>query len=152
TGNNFDDFEMATLTNSGGFTLGFWHNKNGQALLTQADFDMLNALNLKNADGSDQDFTGSLAQEKAQPNNWLINGSATNMASMLSVQFATLELNTSHGFINAAGSIDVGAIGGTGLITDLNSGPDGVIAPGGVITVAALESEINSILGSPGGN
>jgi hypothetical protein len=152
TGNNFDDFLNSTLANSGGFTLGFWHNHNGQALLTQADFNLLNSLNLKNADGSDADFTGSLASEKAQLSSWLVSGTATNMANMLSVQFATLELNTSHGFINSSAVVNVNILGGSSLVADLNSGPDGVIASGGLITVAQLESKMNSVLGSPGGN
>src|SRR4030095_12022227 len=36
----------------GGLTLGFWSNKNGQALIDSTDLAMLSALNLRNADGS----------------------------------------------------------------------------------------------------
>src|SRR5262249_25555792 len=135
--------------------------KNGQALLTQADFDLLNSLNLKNADGSGIVFSGSLANEKAVLRNFLLGANAINMANMLSAQFATLELNTNHGFINSSevGNVNAPALvtwennaQGASLATNLNSGPDGVIAPGGLISVGFLETEINLILGSPGGN
>jgi hypothetical protein len=160
-GNNFDDFKNASVTNGGGFTLGFWCNKNGQALLNQGDFNLLNTLNLKNADGSGIVFSGSLSNEKAVLRNFLLGANATNMANMLSAQFATLELNTNHSFINTSAVVDVNAPvlvswsndgQGSSLVTNLNSGPDGVIAPGGLISVGTVETEAKSILGSAGGN
>jgi hypothetical protein len=80
----------------GGLTLGFWSNKNGQSLETVADFQLLTQLNLRNASGGNQDFTGTLANNKTALANWLLTATATNMAYMLSAQLATMELNVNH--------------------------------------------------------
>lgn len=85
---------------SGGNTLGFWSNKNGQALTTLADFAALTACKLVNADGTDRDFTGSLGQNRSDLRSWLLNASATNMAYMLSAQLAAMKLNVLHGFVD----------------------------------------------------
>jgi hypothetical protein len=82
----------------GGRTIGFWSNKNGQALLTAADFTGLTALNLRNANGTDRDFTASLSANKTALKNWLLSATATNMAYMLSAQLAATYLNVAHGF------------------------------------------------------
>jgi hypothetical protein len=82
--------------NGGGLTLGFWSNKNGQALETAGDFTMLTGLYLRNANGSDRDFTDTLAKNKTALNSWLLNATATNMAYMLSAQLAAMELNVAH--------------------------------------------------------
>lgn len=85
---------------SGGLTIGFWGNKNGQALETLADFAALTALKLVNANGSDRDFSGNLNQNRADLNSWLKDANAKNMAFMLSAQLAATKLNVLHGFIN----------------------------------------------------
>src|SRR6266481_5303088 len=85
---------------SGGLTLGFWSNKNGQALETAADFTALNALHLRKANGTDQDFTGTLAQNKTALNSWILSANATNMAYMLSAQLTAMKLNVLHGNVN----------------------------------------------------
>jgi hypothetical protein len=90
----------------GGLTLGFWSNKNGQALETAADFTALTALNLRNANGTDRDFTGTLAQNKSALNSWLLSASATNMANMLSAQLAATVLDVRHGFTNGTIPVD----------------------------------------------
>ena len=56
----------------GGLTLGFWSNRNGQALETAADFTALNALNLRNANGTNRDFTGSLSPEQDRPEQLVV--------------------------------------------------------------------------------
>ena len=86
----------------GGLTLGFWSNKNGQKLETDADFAMLTGLCLVNANGSTKDFTGGTSANKTALNSWLLNATATNMAYMLSAQLATMELNVSHGLSGGA--------------------------------------------------
>ena len=116
------------------YTLGFWSNKNGQAILnknTAAWVTLLDGLNLRNADGSNFDPT-----TYSQLRTWLLNGTATNMAYMLSVQLATMELNV--------------AFGGT-------DGNALVYAPGttsanslGFATIYSLMSEANSELGLHG--
>ena len=61
----------------GGLTLGFWSNKNGQALETASDFTNLTILNLFKGNGNAQDFTGSLAQNKSALNSFLLSATAT---------------------------------------------------------------------------
>ena len=88
---------------SGGNTLGFWSNKNGQALIDSADLGALGALNLRTAAGGHFDPSSN-----AHLRAWLLDGSATNMAYMLSVQLAAMQLNVLNGFV-AAGSYYVPA-------------------------------------------
>jgi hypothetical protein len=107
----------------GGHTLGFWSNKNGQALITATDVAGLVALNLRNANGTAFDPTGSLAQSKSQINTWLLNGNATNMAYMLSVQMAATYLSTQHGFTNASVVVD-----GTNTVTQEIAYANGLLA------------------------
>ena len=64
-------FGNVCLGAGGGLTLGFWSNKNGNSLETIGDFNLLNALYLRNAAGTDTNFTGSLAQQKTQLNTFL---------------------------------------------------------------------------------
>jgi hypothetical protein len=90
-------FGNLCLGKGGGLTLGFWSNKNGQALITSADLASLTALYLVNAAGSNFDPT-----TKAQVKSWLLSATATNMAYMLSAQLATMELNVSHGFVTSS--------------------------------------------------
>jgi|SRR5215471_15105365 len=80
---------------SGGNTIGFWGNKNGQALINAADLLALRTCHLVNADGSAFDPTTA-----KQVDTWLKGASATNMAYMLSAQLAAMKLNVAHGFVN----------------------------------------------------
>jgi hypothetical protein len=82
---------------SGGKTLGFWSNKNGQAQETAADFTTLTAFHLRDAAGNDKDFLGTLSANKTALNAWLLGGNAVNMAYMLSVQMTATFLSTQHG-------------------------------------------------------
>jgi len=90
------EFGNVCLGAGGGLTLGFWSNKNGQNLENASDFTFLTGLNLRTASGGNQDFLGTLAQNKTALNTWLLNASATNMAYMLSAQLAAMELNVRH--------------------------------------------------------
>jgi hypothetical protein len=98
----------------GGFTLGYWSNKNGQRLETDSDFAALTALNLVTAQGTAQDFTQMLAQNKATLNKFLLNANATNMANMLSAQLAAMELNVLHGFVNGSALVYAPALSACG--------------------------------------
>jgi hypothetical protein len=80
---------------SGGLTLGFWSNKNGQALITAADLTALDGLCLRNANGTNFDPTTA-----AQVKSFLLAANATNMANMLSAQLIAMTLNIRHGFVN----------------------------------------------------
>lgn len=108
-----------TLT-PGGHTIGFWSNKNGQNLEDAADFTELTGLCLRNADGSDRDFTGTLIVNKKNLNIWLLDAKATNMAYMLSAQLAATELSVNHGFTNPSVIVD-GTRDVTALMTYANS-------------------------------
>jgi phospholipase/lecithinase/hemolysin len=131
-----------------GLTLGFWHNKNGQAALTGADLCALNALNLRNANGTVFDpiagcanpTTAQIQAGKTALSNWLIGANATNMANMLSAQLATMKLNVIQPIKNA--SVD-----GNALIF-AGTAPNGCSVPGlsgtGFITVNDLMSAANS--------
>jgi hypothetical protein len=98
----------------GGYTLGYWSNKNGQKLETDSDFAALTALNLVTGQGTAQDFTQTLAQNKATLNKFLLNANATNMANMLSAQLAAMELNVLHGFVNGSALVYAPALSACG--------------------------------------
>jgi hypothetical protein len=89
-------FGNVQLGGIGGLTLGFWSNKNGQALTDATDLAVLVALNLRNANGSDFDPTAlTLAK-------WLTGASATNMANMLSAQLAAVQLSLLNSGANSS--------------------------------------------------
>jgi hypothetical protein len=115
----------------GGLTLGFWSNKNGQALITASDLAYLDLLDLRDAAGAAFDPT-----TKTQLRTWLLNGTATNMAYMLSVQLSAMVLNVRHGFV--AGGALVYAPGASSANAN------------GFTTIAALISEANATLGVDG--
>lgn len=109
------DFGNLCLGAGGGLTLGFWSNKNGQALETSADFMNLTALCLRTATGANQDFTGTLAQNKTTLNSFLLNANATNMANMLSAQLAAMYLNVAHNKVSGTALVHTGGCGNTGF-------------------------------------
>jgi hypothetical protein len=94
---NLDFYNVCTAT-PGGRTLGFWSNKNGQALLTTGDFTALSNLNLRDANGLDKNFAGSLAANKTAFNSWLLSANATNMSYMLSAQMSATKMSVDHLF------------------------------------------------------
>jgi len=98
---------------SGGLTIGFWSNKNGQALITSDDLLALRNLCLKNGNGTDFDPT-----TKDQVKSFLLGANAINMANMLSAQLTAMTLNIRHGFVNPT-SFDLCSGGTIGqLVTD----------------------------------
>ncbi|HXI55948.1 MAG TPA: hypothetical protein VNO55_07810 [Polyangia bacterium] len=84
----------------GGLTLGFWSNKNGQALFGADDLALMVTLHLRNANGTDFDPAGYNAFR-----TWLLAATATNMANMLSAQLAAMELNVLNGMVNTGALI-----------------------------------------------
>jgi hypothetical protein len=85
---------------SGGLTLGFWSNKNGNKIITgnangtgttllPAVVTLLNSCQMRNANGSVKTFTTSYSDFRS----WLLSATATNMAYMLSAQMAALKLD-----------------------------------------------------------
>lgn len=127
-------FGNVCLGQGGGRTLGFWSNKNGQAVMNAGgmatELAFLSGLNLR--DGAGADFNpAAYGAFRA----WLLSGNAVNMAYMLSVQMAAMELNVYNGFVN-----------GSGLIY----APGAQNAVNGFLTVNALMTEANTELGLHG--
>ena len=113
----------------GGLTLGFWSNKNGQALMDNTDLAMLVALNLRNGNGSAFD-----PANYASFRTWILNATATNMAYMLSAQLAAMELNVFNGKVSGGALIYApGATSANAL---------------GFATVNAVMGEANTSLGT----
>lgn len=138
---------------SGGKTLGFWSNTNGQTKLNDGgtmnpEFNVLNALHLRNADGSNFDLNTALPQAGNYTllRNWLLNGTATNMAYMLSVQLATMRLNIEAGYVNKNNFY----IPWGGTIADLVSDADAALAADGYTPSGdpnrALQEELKNYL------
>jgi len=132
---NFGNVKV--VANSNVRTLGFWGNKNGQAILQANDpaWRMaVNSLNLRNANGTNFDVptTGTFANAYKAFSNWLQGANATNMAYMLSAQLVTMKLNTLYMGVSANTLLYVGANsalltwGGNGqganLLANLTSG------------------------------
>ena len=122
----------------GGLTLGFWSNKNGQALITASFISNLNALNLRNASGSDFDMLSNLSANKTALRNWLLNANATNMAYMLSAQLTAMKLNVLNGRVNGASLIyapgtAVGNFLGFASVNDVMSAANDLLATNGLI-------------------
>jgi hypothetical protein len=80
---------------SGGLTLGFWSNKNGQKLVGADDLALLVSLNLRKANGDNFD-----PNSYSQFRTWILAADATNMAYMLSAQLAAMELNVFNGVVD----------------------------------------------------
>jgi hypothetical protein len=127
-------FGNICLGPGGGFTLGYWSNKNGQALENDADFAALTALHLRNEDGSDRDFTASLDTNKSDLHDWLLGANAVNMSYMLSAQLTAMVLNVNHGSVNGASLVHTNGCGNAGTndefitINDLVSASEDALA------------------------
>jgi hypothetical protein len=125
------EFGNLCLGAGGGLTLGFWSNKNGQALFDSSDLAAMVALNLRTANGSHFD-----PQSYAAFRGWLLNATATNMSYMLSAQLAAMKLNVANGKVD-----------GNALI--YAPGTDSASALG-FAAVNALIAEANQELGAHG--
>jgi hypothetical protein len=112
---------------SNGRTLGFWCNKNGQALLGNDDIAVLIALNLRNANGSHFD-----PANKGAYKTWLLNGTAVNMAYMLSVQMSAMRMNVLNGFVGGGAIYPAAGMTVDQLIAAANAslGTDGLTTTG----------------------
>lgn len=108
------EFGNLCIGAGGGYTLGFWSNKNGQRRLedTPGALAALVALNLRNANGTHFDPATYAAFR-----TWLLNANATNMAYMLSAQMAAIKLNVLSGSVSgvvliyAPGTTSANALG-----------------------------------------
>jgi hypothetical protein len=122
------EFGNLCLGAGGGRTLGFWSNKNGQALINSTDLSFLSGLNLRNGDGTNFD-PGTYAAFRT----WILGAKATNMAYMLSAQLAAMELNVYNGIVD-----------GNALIYAPGTSSANVL---GYATVNAVMAEANTELG-----
>jgi len=137
------DFGNVCLGPGGGMTLGFWSNKNGQALVDGADLAALGVLNLRDAAGNHWPGANPAAPTYAQYRTWLLNANAANMAYMLSAQLSAMKLNVLNGKV--LGGAVVYAPG-----TGLNGNDFGTITQ----LIAAADAELglhgNTTSGTPG--
>ena len=95
-------FGNLCIGGGGGLTLGYWSNKNGQASFNNIPnaLAVLGALNLRNAAGANFD-----PATYKQVHDWLLSGTAVNMAYMLSVQMTAMTLNVGSGGVNQSSLI-----------------------------------------------
>ena len=118
----------------GGYTLGFWSNKNGQAILKSNDnfagaLAFLGALNLKSPDGKDFDPASYPTFR-----SWLLDGKAVNMAYMLSVQLSATSLDVRYGSLSDSTIVDARSLGL------------------GFPSIGSIRSAANTELNAPDGN
>lgn len=92
---------------SGGKTLGFWSNPNGELKLNDGlgmnyEFAILNGLNLRTSTGANFYLNTALPQATNYTalRTWLLGATATNMAYMLSAQLAAMRLDVEAGYVN----------------------------------------------------
>lgn len=103
---------------SGGRTLGFWSNKNGQLVIADdggagSELAALSTLNLVQNSLTGKSITDGVAFDPtsyAALRTWLLNANATNMAYMLSAQLTATALAVEAGFLLAAQVVDTGNI------------------------------------------
>jgi hypothetical protein len=98
-------FGNLCLGAGGGKTLGFWSNKNGQATMNDggsnsSELALLAEKNLRNANGSPFDPTSYSGFR-----TWILSATATNMAYMLSAQYASMVLNVESGQVSSSAII-----------------------------------------------
>jgi hypothetical protein len=130
------NFGNVCVGGGGGLTLGFWSNRNGQALISGSDRTALSGLNLIQPKASSPFFQAFDPTTNAQVKSWLLNATATNMAYMLSAQLAAMTLNVQHNFVD-----------GNALIYAPGTN---VANANGFATVSAVMAEANAELGLHG--
>ncbi len=131
-------FGNLCLGGGNGRTLGFWSNRNGQAIFVStppapnpANLAYMVSRNLRNANGSHFDPLSYTAFR-----SWLLGANATNMSYMLSAQMAAMALNVNNGLV--AGNALIYAPGATSANAL------------GFATVNAVLTEANAELGMYG--
>lgn len=121
---------QAMTPGTGGKTLGFWSNKNGQSYIGDDDLSFLRYLDLVDKDGLDFD-PGNYAAFKT----WLLKADAVKMGYMLSAQLAATELSVYNGLLS--GSQEVWVDDG-----------DGIFEPGEALTINSIMTDANDLTGS----
>ncbi|MEO7666673.1 MAG: hypothetical protein ABIU97_06525, partial [Dehalococcoidia bacterium] len=136
------EFGNVCLGAGRGFTLGFWSNNNGKAVMNDGgtmapELAMLTALNLRNGSGANFNPTSY-----TQFRSWLLGANATNMAYMLSAQMAAMQLNVEAGFVSGGALIYAPA-----LLSYSVPGMNalGFISVGDVLSAANLELGLHGV-------
>jgi len=124
---NYQKMQPAT----GGKSIGFWSNKNGQALLLAGDATFLNGLGPYNSTSYPKKpsgyppFSTTLATFKTQVNGYLLNANAVDMRYMLAAQLLSTELSVKKGFLSASQEVWV-------------DDGDLIVKPGEVMTIGNI--------------
>ena len=115
------EFGNVCLGGGGGHTLGYWSNKNGKATLNDApcmgsncmasELALLSSLCLRTAGGGDFD-----PMSYTELRTWLLEGNAVNMAYMLSVQLAAMQLNVEAGFVDGGALVYAPGVPGASML------------------------------------
>ncbi|MEM0254285.1 MAG: hypothetical protein QXK78_07005 [Candidatus Bathyarchaeia archaeon] len=104
----YDFGNVLLVQGTGGKTLGFWSNKNGQALIDASDVTALNGLNLYRPNGWNYPpFSENLVTAKTQIRTYLLSANAKDMRWMLSAQLIATVLNVRHGFLSGSTTVHV---------------------------------------------
>lgn len=148
-----NDFGNVKLGATGGKTLGFWSNKNGESIFKGTDGGAsalagLQAQNLRNANGNQFDPADYKAFR-----TWLLNATATNMSYMLSAQYAAAWLNVNKLGVDDDTMIHVGTLSlwagnvqGAALVTNLGT----LVSPTGFVRLGDVMAAANTLLGTNG--
>ena len=128
----FGNMCVGSSTGTGGHTMGYWSNSNGQKVMKGYDsygasLANLRSLNLVRASGVAFDPT-----DYSGYRTWLLSATATNMSYMLSAQLSAMANNVRYGYVD--GNQFIRAVGA-----------DGATAAG-YMTVNALIAEANAAL------
>ncbi|HEU4393921.1 MAG TPA: hypothetical protein VFS92_00025 [Planctomycetota bacterium] len=132
-------FGNLCLGAGGGYTLGFWSNKNGQKLIGSDDLAALRDLNLVGYSGSAFDPTSA-----AQVKSWLLSGNAVNMSYMLSVQLCAMKLNVYNGSASGSSLVYAPGLGTSGLVDVDGDGTSDFISVADLIAAADAELATHS--------
>jgi hypothetical protein len=135
TVNNLDFGNYCSFSLTGGRTLGFWSNRNGQALIDPADLTELRALNL--VDGNGDPFNPG---DKTILRTWLLNGNAVNMAYMLSVQLSATHLSVLNNLQSVGTNVVLEGVFFNGMNLGETYGE-------GIVNIGDLIAEANAELG-----
>lgn len=103
-------FGNVCLGAGGGHTLGYWSNKNGQALITSSGTTLKTDIktllvNLNLVKGTDLLAYVYDPVSYTDLRSWLLNANAVNMAYMLSAQMAAMALNVQTGFVSGSAMV-----------------------------------------------
>jgi len=110
------NYGCVCLGTGGANTIAFWSNKSGQSMTNADDLAFLSVLYLRSSRGADYNPTTPKSLS-----SWGLNANTTNMAYMLSMQLATMQLNVRHAFVNGNALVHAPALLKYGTVAGLNT-------------------------------